>query len=221
MTSAEIRPFTESDRHELRTLFARAGEGTPPGSFFGHPAAEASVYLDPYMDLEPESLFVAVADGALVGYLTGCVDSAAFPRESDRMEDAIRKYRLVLRPRSMGFFGRAIADGLGAKLRKEASAGEFYDDQWPSHLHINVAPEARGTGAGAALIQAWLERLTVVGSPGCHLQTLVENPHAIRFFKRMGFVGHGSNPLVPGVRYLGKKLHQHTMVQTISDSIRN
>jgi ribosomal protein S18 acetylase RimI-like enzyme len=167
------------------------------------------------MDLEPESLFVAVADGALVGYLTGCVDSAAFPRESARIEDAIRKYRLVFRPRSMGFFGRAVVDAARVKLRKEPSSGEFDDQRWPSHLHINVAPEARGTGAGSALMNAWFERLTAAGSPGCHLQTLVENQGAIRFFQRMGFAVHGPTPLVPGVRYQGKKLHQQTMVYTV------
>ena len=214
MSTAKIRPFDETDRSELRTLFARAGDGVPPGSFWGHPEAEASVYLDPYMDLEPESLFVAEADGALVGYLTGCLDSATFPSEGARMEFAIRKYRLALRPQSMVFFGRAIADTVRTKLRKEPATEDFHDPRWPSHLHINVVPEARGTGAGSALMEAWFDRWTQAGSPGCYLQTLVENPGAVRFFQRMGFTAYGPSPLVPGVRYNGKRLHQQTMVQS-------
>ncbi|MFD0488564.1 hypothetical protein ACFQ0O_17750 [Saccharopolyspora spinosporotrichia] len=94
----EIRAFAESDRAELRELFGRAGEGAPSVSLWGHQESEAAVYLDPYMDLEPESLLVATADGALVGYLAGCLDTAAFPSESKRMDQAIRKYRLMLRP---------------------------------------------------------------------------------------------------------------------------
>lgn len=213
MSTATIRPFDETDRSELRALFTRAGDGAPPGSFWGHPDAEASVYLDPYMDLEPGSLFVAEADGVLVGYLTGCLDSAAFPSEVTRMETAIRKYRLALRPRSMGFFGRALADTVRTKLRKDPAAEDFDDERWPSHLHINVAPEARSTGAGSALMEVWFDRWTQAGSQGCHLQTLVENQGAVRFFQRMGFTAYGQTPLVPGVRYNGKKLHQQTMVQ--------
>src|SRR5690625_2492466 len=165
MTAAKIRPFDETDRSSWRALFARAGDGAPPGSFWGHPDAEASVYLDPYMDIEPDSLFVAEADGALVGYLTGCLDSAAFPSEGARMELAIRKYRLALRPKSMAFFGRAIADTVHTKLRKDPATEDFDDERWPSHLHINVVPEARGTGAGTGLMEAWFNRWTQAGSP--------------------------------------------------------
>jgi len=131
---------------------------------WGHPASEAAVYLDPYMDPEPESLFVAVIDVAL------------------------------------------------AALRHEPTAGDFADARWPAHLHINVAPEARGTGAAYGLMARWFARLRETGSPGCHLQTVVENTRAVRFFERMGFARHGPTPLVPGIRYGSKRLHQQTMV---------
>lgn len=111
---------------------------------WGHPASEAAVYLDPYMDLEPESLFVAVIDGALAGYLVGCLDSARFPREDERIVQAIRRYRLLFRPRTAAFFARGLIDVALAALRHEPTAGDFADARWPAHLHINVAPEARG-----------------------------------------------------------------------------
>lgn len=208
----EIRTFEESDRAELRELFARAGEGAPTASLWGHLESEAAVYLEPYMDLAPGSLFLAVADGALVGYLTGCPDTSAFPRESERMERAIRQHRLMFRGRPMAFFARALADGVGARLRKEPVAEDFDDPRWPAHLHINVAREARGTGAADALMHRWLDRLKVAGSPGCHLQTLVENTRAVRFFGRTGFTAYGPTPLVPGIRHEGRRLHQQTMV---------
>jgi hypothetical protein len=80
----EIRTFAETDRADLRELFSRAGEGAPSASVWGHEESEAAIYLYPYMDLEPDSLFVAVVDGALVGYLAGCLDSSRFPSESVR-----------------------------------------------------------------------------------------------------------------------------------------
>ncbi|WP_020573498.1 GNAT family N-acetyltransferase [Actinopolymorpha alba] len=208
----DIRTFEESDRAELRELFGRAGEGSPSASLWGHAESEAAVYLDPYMDLEPHSLFLAVVDGALVGYLTGCVDSSTLPSESERMAKAIRKHRLTLQRRPAAFFARSMIDLAGAALRRQPIAGEFDDPRWPAHLHINVAPEARGTGAADSLMKGWFARLREAGSPGCYLQTLRENTRAVKFFERMGFVKHGPTPLVPGLRYDGVRLHQQSMV---------
>lgn len=210
----EIRGFTEEDRAELRDLAVRAGEGSPSGALWGHPESEMAVYLEPYMDLEPKSLFLAVDDGRLVGYLAGCLDSAAFPSEEDRLTQAIIKYRLIFRREPAAFFARSVADMASAKLRRQPTAGELVDPQWPAHLHINVAPEARGRGAADGLMDSWFERLTATSSPGCYLQTLLENARAIRFFERMGFINHGPAPLVPGVRYQGHHVHQQTMVHT-------
>ncbi|MEV6322092.1 GNAT family N-acetyltransferase [Nocardia sp. NPDC051787] len=209
----EIRGFADGDRAALRELFVRAGADSPTESLWGHPESEAAVYLEPYLDLEPESLFVAESRGTLVGYLTGCVDSSAFPSESERMDQAIRRYRPMFRRRSAAFFARSLADVAGAAIRRAPMAGDFRGDRWPSHLHINVAPEARGIGAADRLMARWFERLTEAGSPGCHLQTLVENGRAVRFFERMGFTSHGPEPLVPGLRYRGARVHQRTMVR--------
>ena len=212
MDGMEIRTFGESDRAALSDLFGRAGEGSPSGSLWGHEESEAAVYLTPYMDLEPDSLFIAVVDGALTGYLTGCLDSFAFPSETERMEQAMRKYRLIFRARTAAFFARGLFDVAISAIRRQRTAADFDDARWPAHLHINVLPQVRGTGVGRALMTRWFERLMESGSRGCHLQTLVENNRAVLFFERMGFERHGPTPLVPGIRYRGKRLHQQTMV---------
>jgi ribosomal protein S18 acetylase RimI-like enzyme len=214
MSEMEIRTFSESDRDAVRDLFDRAGEGSPTASLWGHKESEAAVYLTPYLELEPDSLFVAVVDGSFVGYLCGCLDSATFPSESERMEQAIRRYRLMLRPKPAAFFARGMLDVAICAIRRLPTAGDFSDARWPAHLHINVIPQVRRTGAGTALMTRWLERLRDSGSPGCHLQTLVENTRAVAFFARMGFEKHGPTPLVPGLRYRGERLHQQTMVWT-------
>ncbi|WP_119731404.1 GNAT family N-acetyltransferase [Thermomonospora amylolytica] len=210
----EIRTFTEADREELRKLFERAGEGAPTASLWGHAESEAAIYLYPYMELEPESLFIAVDDGVMVGYLTGCLDTSSFPSEDKLLEQAVRRHRLLLRPRPMAFFARTLIDTAWAAIRRQPTASGFTDERWPAHLHINVAPEARGKGAADGLMRAWQDRLRQAGSPGCHLQTLVENTRAVRFFERMGFVKHGPTPLVPGLRHEGRRVHQQTMVWT-------
>lgn len=62
-------------------------------------------------------------------------------------------------------------------------------------------------------MRRWFERLEAAGTSGCHLQTLVENGRAVRFFERMGFTGYGPTPVVPGLRYRGTRVHQRTMVR--------
>lgn len=208
-----IRTFQERDRPALRKLALRAGQGSPTESLWGHPESEARIYLEPYMDHEPDSLFLAESDGELLGYLTGCVDSDTFPSEDRRIADAIRAHRLILHRQPALFFARSAFDAVRAVVRRTPSAGEIHDPRWPSHLHINVVPEARGTGAADGLMERWFERLRSAGSPGCYLQTLVENTRAVRFFQRMGFTPHGATPPVPGLRYQGKRVHQQTMVQ--------
>ncbi|MDP9862373.1 MULTISPECIES: hypothetical protein [Streptosporangium] len=78
--------------------------------------------------------------------------------------------------------------------------------------HLAVAGGPRDPGAAGELMNRWFDRLGRAGSPGCHLQTLVENTRAVRFFERMGFTGHGPTPLVPGLRHGGERLHRRTMV---------
>lgn len=208
----EIRTFEETDRAALRELFSRAGEGAPTESLWGHEDSEAAIYLDPYMELAPESLFVAVVDGELAGYLTGCLDSSIMPSESQRMEKAIRTYHLAFRAKPAAFFVRSVVDIARGAVRREPGPADFHDARWPAHLHINVEPRGRGTGAAEGLMNRWFDLLRETGSPGCHLQTLCENTRAVRFFERMGFTKHGPTPLVPGIRHNGKRLHHLTMV---------
>lgn len=216
--NATIRHYAEADRTAVFELFGRAGEGSPTGELWGHRESEAAVNLTPYVEHAAGTLLLAEDDGRLVGYLAGCLDGTAFPSESDRMERAIRDHRLLLRAGPMRFFARSALDVLRTKIRSAPSAGELEDPRWPSHLHINVVPEARGTGAAADLMVRWLSEVVTRGSPGCHLQTLVENTRAVRFFERMGFVKHGPTPLVPGIRYEGRKVHQRTMTWTAPPS---
>jgi GNAT superfamily N-acetyltransferase len=97
---------------------------------------------------------------------------------------------------------------------RERASGDFFDVRWPAHLHVNLLPEARGTGLGSALMARWLAALREDGSRGCHLATLVENVRAGRFFERSAFRNHGEATLIAGMRdRSGQRLHQQIMVR--------
>lgn len=212
-TEIAVRPYDPADREALVEGFELAGSGAPGGEAWGHARSLADVYLTPYLDLEPESAFVVTADGRPAGYLVGCVDDAAFPSEDERTREAVRRHHLRLRPGPARFFLRARRDA----RRWDEVAGELSDPRWPSHLHVDVEPVARGTGAAARLMELWFDRLRAVGSPGCYLHTSAENTRGIAYFERMGFRRHGPNPPVPGLRFEGRPMHQQTMVWSAAE----
>lgn len=202
-----IRPYRASDRQSVREIcFATGYMGEPAAWYWRDFASFADVWSGYYTDHEPESLFVATEGERVVGYLLGCVDSARAPSPRAAITRALGRRALLLRPGTAGFFWRSIADSLSSA---EVPSGGVEDPRWPAHLHTNLLPQARGRGAGGALMRAWRERLRLLGSPGCHLATLAENTRAIGFFEHSGFRRHGPPVRVPGLRTRGGA-HMHT-----------
>ena len=210
-----VRAYADDDRDDLLTFFQRAEDGSPSNVLWQHPASEAAVYLLPYVDLEPQSLLVAFDGAEIVGYLTGCLDTHAFPSEEERLETAIREFGLLWKPKPLAFFLRAAIDTLICRLSKIQTATDFCDHRWPAHLHINVAQQHRKAGVGRALLESWFTLLRQKTIRGCHLSVLAENVAAVAFFRRMGFDLHGTLARVPGSRYRGQKVHQQILVRSV------
>lgn len=215
-TLISIRPYRQSDRRQVREICCLTGYmGEPVDWFWRDLDSFANIWSAYYTDQEPESLFVAVRSDRVVGYLFGCVETARAPSLASAFtRQAITRF-LLFRRGTAGFLRRSFRDVLrGTPL----PPGELNDARWPSHLHINLLPEARGAGAGSALMQAWLDRLAALGSPGCHLATMAENAKGISFFERMGFRRHDSPMTIPGMRTRdGANVHQQFMVREITD----
>ena len=76
--------------------------------------------------------------------------------------------------------------------------------KYPSHLHIDLLPQAQGQGWGHRMVAELLERLRAAGSVGVHLGMWARNERAYRFYRKFGFeelirVGEGDRASV----YLG------------------
>jgi ribosomal protein S18 acetylase RimI-like enzyme len=220
MSGVAVRPYSPADRTVLEDVAYRVGfMGESSDAFWRHRASANSIWMAPYLDGEPESTFVGLWKGEVMGYLTGCVDTARFVGPDAVMMQEVSRHKLLFRPGVAGFFWRAIKDTVVDRLHgRTAARGELHDARWPSHLHVNLLREARGVGLGRALMEAWLSQLERVGSPGCHLGTILENERAVRFFEAMGFERHGAPQLLAGLRNptTGERLHQQMMVRTIS-----
>lgn len=209
-----VRPYLPSDRDAVRHICYQTGfMGEPVDWYWRDVESYADMWSAYYTDQEPESLFVAVDDtDGVIGYVAGCVDTSVTPTPMKALAPHLFKRLVLYRPGTAGFFRRGMIDNL---RDRNGQAGELRDPRWPSHLHINLLPEARGRGAGAALMQAELAHLRRAGSPGCHLSTLHENSAAIAFFRAFGFEFHGQPELVPGMRTRdGARMHTQIMTQS-------
>jgi ribosomal protein S18 acetylase RimI-like enzyme len=210
-----VRPYRPADRDAVRGIAYRTGYlGDPADCYWRDFTSFADIWTSYYTDREPESVFVGESDGRVVGYLVGCVESARAPSPAAALGRQVIRRFLLFRPGTARFLWRSIWD---AAVQRHSPTGELADPRWPSHLHMNILREARGCGVGAQLMNAWLTRLREVGSPGCHLATLVENTTAVAFFERMGFRHLDAPILVPGMRLRsGGRMHLQLMVREVS-----
>ena len=210
-----VRLYRHADRAAVRDVAYRTGYmGEPADSYWRDFTSFANIWTSYYTDREPESAFVAESKGRVVGYLLGCVESGRATRPAAVLTEQVLRRFLFFRPGTAGFLWRSVWD---TARDGRLPAGELVDPRWPSHLHTNLLPEARGCGVGAKLLDVWFARLRAAGSPGCHLVTLAENRAAIAFFARMGFRHFDAPVLVPGMRLRsGGRMHLQIMVEELS-----
>ena len=84
----------------------------------------------------------------------------------------------------------------GARVIGFAGFGE-HDANTGELFALYVLKEYRGTGVAQMLLQAALEKLSAY--PAIGLRVLKENPRAIRFYEKNGFVRTGEEQFLPSV----------------------
>ena len=139
---------------------------------------------------EPQSfLLVAQSDGNAVGFIAGAEDVRALYRSFIRRDGLVataaalpkilRSWRRVLETlRYPGETHETNGDG-PSKPASPLPPAEL--------LSVAVAPNARGKGAGRALVQAFTAELTRRGVPGARVVVGADNDAAIHLYEQCGF----------------------------------
>lgn len=182
-----IRPYFPDDREEL----LRIGADT---AFFGAPIEaymeDRNAFLDAfyayYTDLEPEHTWVASANGKVVGFLTGCVDTRKRDREFLRVVLPTLAGNVLRGKYHFGKLSLQYFTGLiGSLIHGEFTRVDL--KSFPAHLHINVEAPWRGNKLGQRLMEAYLTQLRALGIAGVHLDTTSVNEAACRLYEKLGF----------------------------------
>lgn len=180
---------SEKDWESIREICALTGYGGEPietrrWRFF------AELWIGPYQRLLPDWTYVAATPGGkILGYLTACPDTEAFTRSRGfRFTLPLLARVMVLEFGWNSDVGRFVRRTLGLESGPEESFSPDVliqtFDRFPAHLHMNLLSEARGGGAGSALVAACLQDLRSAGVPGIHL-FCGEAPAA--FYRKNGF----------------------------------
>jgi GNAT superfamily N-acetyltransferase len=187
LTAFQVRRFStenSADEESVRRIcFDTALFGGPMGPFFGDRWLVTEAILGCHIRGEPESLFIAEANGEVAGYLAGSLDTRRLFRRCAAglalrlLGRAIFRVHF-LRPRSWMPAYAAIRYAItNARMRRPLI------ENYPATFHINLDERFRGAGIGTALVAAFLAAANNVR--GVHISTA--SPAGKQFFSKLGF----------------------------------
>ena len=182
-----IRLFQEGDRQDVYRISAdTAFFGEPVENFLDDRLLFCDAFTRYYTDFEAHYAWVAAVDDKVLGYLTGCVDTAAQRKRYLKQTITPLVGRVLQGEYQLGSktwrYARSMLAGV---MRKEYPQVNY--KEYPAHLHINLETAARGQGLGQKLMEAYLDQISGLGIPGVYLDTTNLNEAACRLYERTGF----------------------------------
>ena len=165
-----VRPFEERDRESIRRIARETGlKGNPTHLFFEDEEIIPLLYVDYYLDYEPDVCFVAEAGGRVVGYQIGSLDA--------------RRRRWIMRTR---IYPRVALRILGKLLTLQYRDRKTFRTLWwiatrswrealpkpadhyPATAHFNVEEDYRSRHLGRRLSVAFHRYALSRGVKGMH-----------------------------------------------------
>src|SRR4051812_1412153 len=207
MKPCTIRLARPEDKPGASYVCLKTGDFGKDGEPFyrDDPDALSRIFVEPYLEFEPELSLILEDGQGICGYALGALDSKKF----------YEAYESKWRPALCSRFPAPSGDSAQwTRLQHVHSwyhnpdyfTPEPYDD-YPSHLHIDLLPRAQGRGYGRQMLEQVMDRLKVQCSPGAHLGVSAANTAAFGFYQRLGFRelirdGAGNERVI----YMGRKL---------------
>ena len=197
-----IRRCEPRDLDAVYDVCLRTGDdGEDASRAFDDPKALGHIFVGPYLELEPRLAFALEDPQGVCGYALGALDSKKF------YDAYLNKWLPEIRQRHPEPTGDPAQWTRTQRIYFDYYHPEIFIpepyNRFPSHLHIDLLPHARGRGLGREMMNVLLAELTAQGSPGVHLGMGAANARAERFYRKLGF---HELARVGDVLYLGKSL---------------
>lgn len=168
----KIRLFKDGDQEHIRQICA----DTAKGSWATNEKKRKAIcvpYVDYYMEVEPENVFVAVEDDDLpIGYIVCSTNPELYQKKfKEEYLKRTKKYSPLL----------AWFTKICCKVNKKLDL--FYG----GGFHINVAPKAQGKKIGNLLLTALGHHLIEKGVPYLYLVTENKKTRGYGYYTHFGF----------------------------------
>ncbi|HEY0500477.1 MAG TPA: GNAT family N-acetyltransferase [Kutzneria sp.] len=178
-----IRSYEPADLPALYDVCVRTADaGGDARPLYPDQDLMPTIFLAPYVALDPSLAFVVDDGSRAVGYVIGTADTGEF----------VRRYRREWLPTVASRYPapasvRTPTDQMVALMHRPERMLVPELAAYPAHLHIDLLPEYQGKGLGRQLLTRLFGALAARGVPAVHLGMVTVNVGARKFYDRLGF----------------------------------
>ena len=183
MPDFSIRSYKSADTSAVYEICLKTGNsGQDATHLFSDPLVLGHIYVGPYMEFEPQSVFILEDDQGPCGYIMGVLDSQTYYQwmHSEWLPKIRVNYKKPTGNPNTWDETEKITDLLFHPVAQRLLPA------FPSHLHIDLLSRAQGKGQGKLLMDRFIDYLKYNKIPGLHLELSSNNDRAFNFYRKYG-----------------------------------
>ena len=183
MSDFSIRSYKSADTIAAYEICLKTGNsGQDATHLFSDPLVLGHIYVGPYMEFEPQSVFILEDDQGPCGYIMGVLDSQTYYQwmHSEWLPKIRVNYKKPMGNPDTWDETEKITDLLFHPVSQRLLP------DYPAHLHIDLLSRAQGKGQGKLLMDRFIDYLKYNKIPGLHLELSSNNDRAFNFYRKYG-----------------------------------
>ena len=183
MADFSIRSYKSADTSAVYEICLKTGNsGQDATHLFFDPLVLGHIYVGPYMEFEPQSVFILEDDQGPCGYIMGVLDSQTYYQWMH--SEWLPKIRVDYKKPTGNPDTWDETEKITNLLFHPVSQRLLPD--FPSHLHIDLLSRAQGKGQGKLMMDRFIDYLRYNKIPGVHLELSSKNDRAFNFYRKYG-----------------------------------
>jgi len=183
MSDFSIRSYKSADTSAAYEICLKTGNsGQDATHLFSDPLVLGHIYVGPYMEFEPQSVFILEDDQGPCGYIMGVLDSQTYYQwmHSEWLPKIRVDYKKPTGDPDTWNKTEKITNLLFQPELQRLFPG------FPAHLHIDLLSRAQGKGQGKLMMDRFIDYLRYNKISGVHLELSSKNDRAFNFYRKYG-----------------------------------